>query len=373
MSTKNRVLINSLMSAGYRPDRYDFKPGERVALLDVGSYDLMRSNPEWGFDGDNVAGTVANIFSPPHCFRVNWDNDTTNNYDVRNCFMVPLALIKEVTKKVTSKNIKLDTSKLDPLVIDSEIKIEIISVLKQHQNQAKIFDEWGLGETVEYGRGMTMLFWGGPGTGKTWGASCIAKSLGMDLLTIGASQIQTSEPGGANRNIENAFAAAKKGKVLFFDECDSLITVREEVGMILGSEINTLLTEIEKFEGVCILATNRIGSLDQALERRISLIVEFPEPNFEARRNIWLKLLPAKMPLDKDVSADKLAEQKLTGGQIKNVLLHAARAAAAEESKVVTNDHFTKAIKRVHKSRELMGKGTLVSRAKVQMDKVASS
>src|SRR6185295_9439198 len=132
--------------------------------------------------------------------------------------------------------------------------------------------------------------------------------------------------GGANRNIENAFATAKKGKeVLFFDECDSLITVRDEVGMIIGSEINTLLTQIEKFEGVCILATNRIGTLDSALERRISLIVEFPEPTYEARLLIWQKFLVKKLPLHEDVKVEKLAEEKLTGGQIKNVLLHAAR------------------------------------------------
>lgn len=192
-------------------------------------------------------------------------------------------------------------------------------------------------------------------TGKTWGANCIAKSLGKKLSVISAAEIQSSEPGGANRAIQAAFRDAKK-KVLLLDECDSLITSRSQVGMIIGSEINTLLTEIEKFEGVCILTTNRIETLDEALERRIALIVEFPNPNFEARVGIWKRLLPAKMPLGKDVKVNVLAEFSLTGGQIKNVILQAARMAVANNQSKVGLEHFDAAISRVSKSKGLLGK-----------------
>lgn len=261
------------------------------------------------------------------------------------------------TELVIAKPIvKIDYTKLDPLVIDQNVKDEILAVLKQHTNFDKIFKEWGLDEIIKYGKGMTFMFYGLPGTGKTWAAHCIANAMGKELLVIGAAEIQTSEPGGANRNIKEAFDSAKSGnKVLFLDECDSLITVRNDVGMILSSEINTLLTEIENFEGVVILATNRIDTLDPALERRISLIVEFPEPDTKARENIWERMLPKKMPLEKGLSPEKLSEFHLTGAQIKNVILQAARLAAASESKFVGYDHFESAINRILRSKNLMG------------------
>lgn len=256
----------------------------------------------------------------------------------------------------TPKSASLDFSPLSRLIIAKEAKEEIISVLKQHEHSQQIFEEWGLGEVIEYGRGMSFLFYGPPGTGKTWAAHCIAKSLGKELLVLSAGEIQSSEPGAANRNIEQAFRSAKSSKkVLFMDECDSIIASRDGVGMVLGSEINTLLTEIEKFEGVCVLATNRIEELDEALERRISLILEFPEPNYEQREDIWKRMLPTKMPLEKEVTNKVLAEHKLTGGQIKNVVLQAARLALAEDAKKVGLNHFQSAIARVQKSKSLMG------------------
>ena len=263
-------------------------------------------------------------------------------------------------KKKVALDAKLahfDESKLDPLVIAPDIKAEIVALLKQSKHAGLIFEEWGLGEKIEYGRGMGMLFWGGPGTGKTWAATCIARAVNRELLIINAANIQTSEPGGANRNIEQAFTTAREQhKVLFLDECDSLITTRGDVGMILSSEINTLLTQIEKFEGICILATNRIDTLDEALERRLALIIEFPDPDYTARKAIWGVLVPKKLPLGAGVSIDTLAEYKLTGGQIKNVLLQAARLAAASEAQKVEKEHIEAAVKRAQKAKNLMGK-----------------
>ena len=271
--------------------------------------------------------------------------------------------------KAKKESHAIDLKKLDALVVKPEVRDEIEAVLKQHNHSDTIFDKWGLGDVIEYGRGMTFLFYGPPGTGKTWAANCISKSLGQELLTIGAAEIQTSEPGGANRNIQDAFKAAKKdNKILFIDECDSLITNRNDVGMILGGEINTLLTEIEKCLGVVILATNRIENLDEALERRISLIVEFPEPDYEAREAIWGKFLPKKMPREDTVTPSSLAEHKLTGGQIKNVVLQAARLALAGKHKKVMEAHFTSAIERVQNSKSLMGTSSRYHQIRVRED-----
>lgn len=261
--------------------------------------------------------------------------------------------------KEEPKKIELNPKELERVIMKQEYKHEIIAVLKQYSYKEKMFKDWGLEDTIEYGKGMNFLFHGPPGTGKTWCANCIAKSLGLELLIISAADIQTSEPGGANRNIIQAFStAAKEQKVLLLDECDSLITVRGDVGMILGSEINTLLTEIEKFEGVCILATNRVDSLDAALERRISLIVEFAEPDLVQREEIWRTLVPKKLPLAQDVDFKKLSSYKLTGGQIKNVIVQAVRMALNNEDKEVGIGRFIQATKRIQSSIGLLGKGS---------------
>lgn len=305
-------------------------------------------------------------------------NDYVPMFTDRYCYFkesdLQLIAPADSMKKKRVSKLKLDEEKLTPLVIDPDTKKEIVAVLKQHEHAAKIFEEWGLDEVIEYGKGMTFMFYGSPGTGKTWAANCMAKAMGTELLVIGAAEIQSQEPGGANRNIQAAFAEAKKKhKVLFIDECDSLITTRADVGMILSSEINTLLTEIEKFEGILILATNRIDTMDEALERRISLIVEFPEPDFDMRKKIWTTLLPKKMPIDSKLKMSKLAEFKLTGGQIKNCILQAARLAVAQESDIVALSHFESAISRVLSSKGLMGKTSRYDQRGPQMDKVAAN
>lgn len=270
---------------------------------------------------------------------------------------------------VPKKQKKFDVKKMDALVIAPEVKEEIIAVLEQHQNYKKLFDEWGLGEVIEYGRGMTFMFYGGPGTGKTHAARCMAKAIGCEMIVLSASEIQSSEPGGAERAIQQAFTTAtEEDKVIFLDECDSLISSRNDLGMVLASEVNTLLTEIEKFEGVAILATNRIEHMDEALERRISLIVEFPRPDFEARKTIWAQMLPKKMPLGPDVSVDNLAKHELTGGQIKNVVLQAARMALAAKSETVAQKHFDMAVTRINKSKNLMGTASHYRQGRVRDD-----
>lgn len=275
-----------------------------------------------------------------------------NNTLVRLAFSkTKLQLVREEGHKS-----KIDLTKLDRIIIAPETREEIISVLKQHNHSAKLFDEWGLGEIMEYGRGMTMMFYGPPGTGKTGMARAIANALSQELLVVSAAEIQSSEPGGANRNIQQAFENARaKNMILFLDECDSLITSRADLGMILASEVNTLLTEIEKFEGVCILATNQINRMDEALERRISLIVEFPRPNEEQRFHIWKTMLPAKMPLHEDVKIEDLAKHDYSGGEIKNIILQSARLAVSSESDKVGMEHIEKAMARIRKSKGLMG------------------
>lgn len=312
----------------------------------------VRLNPGSRFKGqdDDSVGVImsAEIVGGDRWYNVRWANGNTNDY--------PESDLMIDRKPTPPKRKDFDPAKLEAVIMADENREEIISVLRQHQNKDKLMNDWGLADVLEYGTGMTFMFYGPPGTGKTWAATCIAKALDTELLTISPSQIQSSEPGGANRAIEMAFDEAKQtGKVLFIDECDSLIFNRADLGMILASEVNTLLTCIEKAEGVVILATNRIEHMDEALERRISLIVEFPTPERKERLSIWERLLPKKMPLATDVDKGALADEKLTGGQIKNVVLAAARLALANNCKEVAKHHFDAAIARIKASKNLMG------------------
>lgn len=329
--------------------------GDRVELV-------VENCPAHYFDSQSM-GSLGTVLNCAHgAIEVKWDSGHLNVYTPSQVSKFDMA-----QKKKDKKPTVVDVTKLDSLVLDAAAKGEIVAVLKQHQNHDKLFNEWGLGETIEYGKGMTFMFYGPPGTGKTWGANCIAKALGKELLVISAADIQSSEPGAANRSIKQAFATAKsKGQVLFMDECDSLITSRADIGMVLASEVNTLLTEIEKFEGVAILATNRIETMDEALERRISLIVEFPFPTEAQRREIWAKLLPKKLPLDKEVHIEDLAKLELSGGQIKNVILQAARIALGSEENAVKPEHFKAAIARIKKSKNLMGSASRYRQTVIQ-------
>ncbi len=334
-----------------------FPLGARVFVLSGspgGAYGVTKTSTEY------LAATVIEHLPFPYSsLRLTWDDGQYAGWHLDPFSKVVDAHVLEKYVEVKNVPIEIDTTHLDKLVLAGDSKQELVAVLQQHKYMNKIFKEWGLDEVMEYGKAMSLLFYGGPGTGKTWAANCIAKALGKELLIISSAEIETSEPGGAERNIQEAFKQAKsKSAVLFLDECDGLITDRKHVGMIVGAQINCLLTCLEKFEGTVIFATNRADTLDPAMERRISLMLEFPDPDEQAREAIWKVLLPSKMPLEKGVTPAKLAKFDLTGGYIKNVILNAARYAASEESPHVGREHFAKAIKRVKKGKGIMGSHT---------------
>lgn len=242
---------------------------------------------------------------------------------------------------------------LDSVVMSDEKRLEIRAAISQIDYSDLIFGEWGFSEVFEKGTAITLLFYGVPGTGKTMTAQAIATETKSALKIVGTADIETAEPGGAERAIQALFATAKrlfkgkeKSQVLLFDECDSLLMDRNEVGPIIGAQINCLLSEIERHEGIIIFTTNRLGKLDPALERRISAKIEFMFPDESERAKIWQRLMPEKAPLAKDVNFKKLATYPLAGGNIKNAVLNAARKAAFEKSKTISMAHFKASIEK---------------------------
>jgi hypothetical protein len=241
------------------------------------------------------------------------------------------ALALERKVKPPGEGLRKSRVRLSQLVLPARVREVLRLALVQARNADRLWRDWGLGGTIAYGRAVTLLFAGPPGVGKTAAAEGLAHALKRPLLVADYAQIQNMFVGGTEKNIAAAFRKARwEGAVLFWDEADAMFYDRDLARQPFEvRDVNVLLQELERFEGVCVLATNRAASLDPALERRISLKVEFASPDRPAREAIWRKLLPRKLPLAKDVDLAGLAAAELTGGEIKNAVLNAARMALA--------------------------------------------
>ncbi len=206
---------------------------------------------------------------------------------------------------------------LDQVVLPEADKRRILSVVERHGEYLRYRAAWGFDDLIRYGRGVLMLFHGRPGTGKTLMAHAVAHALGKRVLNVDIPTFLDHR--NAEHFLPGLFREARlQNALLFFDECEGLFGSRA-----LGNTLMTmLLTEIERFEGIAVLATNIPQALDEALERRILVKVRFPPPDREARAAIWRKHLPAEAPLADDVDVDLLADRyELTGGLIKNAVL----------------------------------------------------
>src|SRR5262245_14444912 len=245
------------------------------------------------------------------------------------------------------------------VVLPPQTRRMLDQAMAEVRNHALIFRSWGLGERHNSGRGLTFNFAGAPGTGKTICAEAVAKALGMKLLVVNYAEAESMWAGETPKNIAGVFRAASEDvAVLFFDEADA-IAARRSTGTNLPYEremnitINVLLRELEAFNGVVIFATNVAASFDPAFERRIRTHGLFEMPGPEQREQIWgLQIHPSKTPLADDVDFRDLANRyEASGGDIKNAVIKAAAAAAAEPgpdlTKKIAQRHFEAAIEDV--------------------------
>jgi SpoVK/Ycf46/Vps4 family AAA+-type ATPase len=224
--------------------------------------------------------------------------------------------------------------------------------------QPTVFGEWGFLAGRAGHRGLRLLFCGPPGTGKTLAAEVIAGELGRDLLVVDLSQMVSKWIGETEKNLAAAFAAAERGgAVLFFDEADALFGKRTEVGdardRYANLETAYLLSRLERFDGVAVLATNLRQNLDAAFARRIEFIVPFDLPDATERELLWRRHLPAGAPLAPSVDCARLAAiYALPGALIRNAAVAAAFLAASERSSepprepLITLRHLVHAVRR---------------------------
>lgn len=237
------------------------------------------------------------------------------------------------------------------LVLPKERTGQLKEICNQMKNNCRVFGEWGFGRKIAHGRGLSVLFAGPSGTGKTMAAEVIAHELQLDLYKIDLSGVVSKYIGETEKNLAKVFQEAQTSNaILFFDEADALFGKRTEVSdahdRYANIETSYLLQKMDEYEGMVILATNLRENMDEAFTRRIRFIVEFPFPDEASRNRIWRTHFPKEAPLGDDIDYESLSKRlQIAGGNIKNIVLNAAFL-AADNSGAIGMEHVLHGAKR---------------------------
>jgi len=236
------------------------------------------------------------------------------------------------------------------IVLPEDITDSLLELTARVRHRKKVYEQWGFDKSITTARGITALFQGSPGTGKTMVAGVIARDLGLELYRVDVSRITSKWIGETEKNLGSLFDAAEDGQVmLLFDEADSLFAKRTEVKTSVdryaNMEVNYLLQRLDSFEGIAILTTNFGNAIDPAFKRRLTYRVTFPFPDEEMREQLWRSLIPSQVPVQGTLDFASLSQRfRLSGGYIRNAALRAAFL-AAEEGSALTHDHLERAIR----------------------------
>jgi ATPase family associated with various cellular activities (AAA)/Winged helix domain, variant len=238
------------------------------------------------------------------------------------------------------------TATMDDLVLPATEKSTLRDVAVHVRYRATVYEAWGFAKTGTRGLGISALFAGASGTGKTMAAEALASELSLDLYRIDLSSVVSKYIGETEKNLRRVFDAAEdSGAILLFDEADALFGKRSEVkdshDRYANIEISYLLQRMEAYRGLAILTTNLKSALDQAFLRRIRFVVQFPFPDAQLRAEIWRRVYPPQTPAE-DLDVQKLAQLNVPGGGIRNIALNAAFL-AAEAGEPVRMGHLLRA------------------------------
>ncbi|MFO0744137.1 MAG: AAA family ATPase [Myxococcota bacterium] len=226
------------------------------------------------------------------------------------------------------------------LIVPPDVELQLRELVGRWQAKSLVFETWGLGRRFATGQGVSVLFEGAPGTGKTMAASIVARELDLDLYQIDLSKVVNRYVGETEKSLGRIFDEAERLRVmLLFDEADALFssrtTVKSANDRYANLEVNYLLQRIETFTGIAVLTTNFPAALDEAFRRRIAMRVSFPKPQLAERKRLWDSMFVNKQILSPKLDTEDLAyEFELSGGQIKNAVLRAAFIAATRGERI---------------------------------------
>lgn len=223
-------------------------------------------------------------------------------------------------------------SSWDDLVLPDAQMLVLRQIAAQSRNRMTVYESWGFSARGRRGLGLSALFAGPSGTGKTLAAEVLAHELRLDLYRIDLSAVVSKYIGETEKNLRQVFDAAECGGcLLLFDEADALFGKRAEVkdshDRYANIEVGYLLQRMESFQGLAVLTTNLKSSLDKSFQRRLRFTVDFPFPDTAQRQQIWERAFPAQTPTH-GLDAARLATLNMTGGNIHNIALNAAFLAA---------------------------------------------
>jgi SpoVK/Ycf46/Vps4 family AAA+-type ATPase len=233
----------------------------------------------------------------------------------------------DLAKRVVS------TAEWRDLILPKSQKAVLESIIAQVRNRAKVYEDWGFGPRLQNkGLGVSALFSGPSGVGKSMAGELIGTALDLDVYRVDLSALVSKWVGETEKNLRRVFDAAEDGGVILqFDEADALFGRRSEVkdshDRHANIEVSYLLQRLEAYSGLCILTTNMRDNIDEAFLRRLRFVIEFRFPSREDRQKIWQRIFPEDVPRD-TLDYEKLAQLNITGGSIRNIALSASFLAA---------------------------------------------
>jgi hypothetical protein len=230
----------------------------------------------------------------------------------------------------------------EDIVLPADTARQLREVAAQVAHRVQVYERWGFARRIRRGRGISALFAGPSGVGKTMAAEVLARALELDLYRIDLAGVVSKYIGETEKNLRRIFDAAEQsGAILFFDEADALFGKRTEVkdshDRYANIEVNYLLQRMEEYRGLAILATNRKSALDRAFLRRLRFLIDFPFPDSAHRRQIWARSFPKDAPVG-ELDFDFLAGLEIAGGNIRNIALNAGFLAAERGGRIEFDD-----------------------------------
>jgi SpoVK/Ycf46/Vps4 family AAA+-type ATPase len=299
--------------------------GPIASQLD-GQVERLVAQFDLGLDEIKAAGTQVKAAGEPHADR-----------DIA-------ALLWDACRATARKNLDDLAQRIEPaadwddLVLPDQQKQTLRELGIQIRQRARVYETWGFASKGKRGLGISALFAGASGTGKTMAAEVLARELQLDLYRIDLSQVVSKYIGETEKNLRRVFDTAEaSGAILLFDEADALFGKRSEVkdshDRYANIEISYLLQRMEAYRGLAILTTNLKSVLDTAFLRRIRFVVQFPFPDAANRAEIWRHIFPAQTPTE-NLDVNKLARLNVVGGNIRNIALQAAFLAAERDEPV---------------------------------------